>query len=138
MSLLKLSSAIVFEAPLITPLPTRVGLEVVLAPTARPICHLQTRGLRVRQESVSLATCGFIGGDAGELYLPCTAFPLQVADYEIDLPVTCGTDLYCATTSRYVGCCEAANCVGIFTTCYDLLGNSCDATCQNNPDNLVW
>lgn len=55
-----------------------------------------------------------------------------------DLPVTCGSALYCATTSTYVGCCESTNCVGIFTTCYDFLGNSCDVTCQNNPENLVW
>jgi hypothetical protein len=53
-------------------------------------------------------------------------------------PVTCGASLYCATTSTFVGCCEPSSCVGIFTTCYDLLGATCNVACQNNPENLVW
>ncbi|KEF63133.1 uncharacterized protein A1O9_01109 [Exophiala aquamarina CBS 119918] len=97
--------------------PVRIGLEVVLAPTATPTCQPRSRAIDIRQ-AASVETCGFIGGDP-------------------DNPVTCGSSLYCATTSTYVGCCESTNCVGLFTTCYDLLGNSCDASCQNNPENLV-
>jgi hypothetical protein len=46
--------------------PVRVGLEVVLAPTATPTCQPRIHALKNRQDTVSLATCGFIGGDAGK------------------------------------------------------------------------
>lgn len=49
--------------------PVRVGLEVVLAPTATPTCQPRIHTLENRQATVSLATCGFIGGDAGRSLL---------------------------------------------------------------------
>lgn len=48
--------------------PGRLGLEAVLAPTATPTCGRQTQALNYRQESVSVATCGYIGGDGGRTF----------------------------------------------------------------------
>jgi hypothetical protein len=49
--------------------PGRVGFEVVLAPTAKQTCQPRIHALNNRQETISLATCGFIGGDAGRSLL---------------------------------------------------------------------
>lgn len=49
--------------------PPRLGLEFVLAPTATATCEPHNHALNYRQESVSVATCGYIGGDAGRSFL---------------------------------------------------------------------
>jgi len=71
--------------------------------------------------------------------LCCSVGPYN--EYFTDLfegdPVICPTGNYCATLSTYVGCCELVSCIGVFTTCYDILGPICDASCQNNIGNLI-
>lgn len=74
-----------------------------------------------------------------KLYVYCCYLSALIPySYLPAAPVTCNSGLYCATTNTFVGCCESANCRNIFTSCYDLLGDTCDQACQNNPQNLLW
>lgn len=107
-----------------TPTCHNIGLhsglpQVTPAPKYQELRRRQQSSGVISSSTTSEVTCGFINGDA-------------------DRPVTCGTSLYCATTSTFVGCCELTNCRDIFTSCFDLLGSSCDQSCQANPQNLVW
>lgn len=112
--------------------PAYLGVQDVSAPLPSRVHRLPE--LFARQQ-VTLATCGYINGASCTSSLRCYLIHCSLP---IALPVTCNSGLYCATTSTFVGCCEATNCRNIFTSCYDLLGDTCDQACQNNPQNLLW
>jgi len=71
--------------------------------------------LKIRQttNAVGTDTCGWIDGD-----------PIS--------SVTCPSGFGCGAISTYVGCTPNA----IYTSCYDLLGPTCDQNCQNVLANL--
>jgi len=111
------------EALTFSPTPTvagpHCGLQIThytSKPTSLP--YDMQNVLQARQAGSQNTICGWVGGNAY-------------------FPVTCHPGNYCATASTYVGCCELVSCIGIFTTCYDILGPICDASCQVNVDNLI-
>jgi len=104
--------------------PRNYGLQLELPPQPTPPPRLKGLELRARQETTANpSTCGWVDSSEGD-------------------PVTCSPGFICGTTqATIVGCCHittgTALCTDIITSCYDILGAICNASCQANPNNLV-
>ena len=54
--------------------------------------------------------------------------------------MSCNSGYTCAAFSTFVGCCStgAAGCEVLYTTCFDIVGQTCDASCSADRGALQW